>query len=610
MNINVHFADYIVIAIYFIGIVACGLWFGRNTKSTHEFFFSSQRFSWWLVAISCVATLIGSYSFIMYSEIGYQAGISSIMCYTNDWYIIPLFILVWLPIIYYSRVASIPEYFARRFDEKTRTAVLCIILVYLIGYIGQNLYTMGVAVRGILGVDLYICVVVVAIVSLLYMYHGGQTSVIMADFGQGLILVGAGLTIFVFGVIKLGGLDVFWNNLPVSHKLPFAGFNSPSEYHTVGTFWSDAITGSIAFYCMNQAMLMRFMSAKSVREGKKSITIVVLLLMPIAAIAVSSAGWIYKAMMPVADLSIAKNIEPKNIFVTLSNFVCPPGVFGFVIAALIAALMSTVDALINAVSAVAVNDIWRAKIRPGKPDEYYLKIARNFAIVATVLGIMLVPMFAQFKNIFQGFSHFTSVVTPPMVVVIALGAIWKRFTPCAAFYTLVVGFSLSCLSLWFPALVRPLAHGEQGSEFSYMRSLFGFVVSLTIAVVVSLFTKPKEEKEISGLVLATIPEAQKAFKGSEPSEEGIGIKIQAQLEITDMELNIISISEEMARTLYAKEGDLMYVSDARAWTGGLKSIHVKAGKIHNKPGIVMMSQKTLESGNLDLEKPVTLEKIM
>lgn len=609
MNITVHFSDYIVIGLYFIGITACGLWFGRNTKSTHEFFFSSQRFSWWLVAISCVATLVGSYSFIIYSEIGFQAGISSIMCYTNDWYIIPLFILVWLPIIYYSRVASIPEYFSRRFDEKTRTAALCIILIYLVGYIGQNLYTMGVAMRGILGIDLYVCVVVVAIISLLYMYHGGQTSVIMADFAQGLILVGAGFAVFAFGLMKLGGLEAFWNNLPVSHKLPFAGFNTPVEYHTVGVFWSDAITGSIAFYCMNQAMLMRFMSAKSVREGKKTITIVILVLMPIAAIAVSNAGWLYKAMMPT-DIGIAKNISPKDIFVSVANFVCPPGVFGFVVAALIAALMSTVDALINAVSAVAVNDIWRAKIRPGKSDEYYLKAARNFAIVATILGIMLVPMFAQFKNIFQGFSHFTSVVTPPMVVVIMLGAVWKRFTPAAAFYTLVLGFIINCISLWIPALVRPFAHGEQGDEYSYMRSLFGFLASIAIGVGITFFTKPKEEKEISGLVLATIPEAQKSFKGSEASEEGVGITIKSKIEISNLPHEVISLSQDDMQTLCAKEGDLMYVADARKWLGGLKSIHVKAGKPHSQKGVVFMSKSTLEAGNLILEQPATVEKIM
>lgn len=607
MNISIHPADYYVVAIYFIGIVSCGIWFGRHTKSTHEFFFSGQRFSWWLVSISCVATLIGSYSFIIYSEIGYNSGLSSSICYTNDWFILPFFLLVWLPIIYFSRVSSIPEYFARRFDEKTRMAALVIILIYLIGYIGQNLYTMGIAIRGISGINIYLCIIVVAIISLIYMYHGGQTSVIMADLIQGTILLSAGFLILGFGIAKLGGWEVFWDNLPSSHKLPFAGFNSPKEYHTVGNFWSDAIAGTIAFYCMNQAMLMRFMSTKSVREGKKTIAVVIFIMMPLAAIAVSSAGWLYKAMQST-NLAIDKNISPDNVFIGVSNFVCPPGFFGFVIGALLAALMSTVDALINAVSAIAVNDIWRAKIRPGREDAYYLKVARYFAVVATVLGILIVPIFAQFSSIFQGFSHFTSLVIPPMIVVIVMGSLWKRFTPVAAFITLVLGFAINLISIWVPQMVAPFAHGEAGPEYSYMRALFGLVVSSSIALTVTFFTTPKKEEEITGLTLSSIPNAQKAFKGSEPNEEGVGIYISGKLEVADVEG--ISLSQEDMKTLCAHEGDLMYVADHRPWLGGLRSVHVKAGKPHMDKGTIRMPLKTIENGDLLKNRMVKVEKIM
>ena len=77
-GVELHPLDWAVIAAYFGLVVGAGLWFSRFTKTTQDFFFGGQRFAWWLVAISCVATLVGSYSFINYSEVGFNFGIPSL----------------------------------------------------------------------------------------------------------------------------------------------------------------------------------------------------------------------------------------------------------------------------------------------------------------------------------------------------------------------------------------------------------------------------------------------------------------------------------------------------------------------------------------------------
>ena len=132
-------ADGVVIFAYFAGIVFLGMWFGKFTHTTADFFFGGQRFPWWVISVSCVATLVGSYSFIQYSEVGFNFGFSSLVAYTNEWFIMPLFLLGWLPIVYFGRLQSIPEYFERRFDRRTRLMVVALLLVYLVGYIGINL---------------------------------------------------------------------------------------------------------------------------------------------------------------------------------------------------------------------------------------------------------------------------------------------------------------------------------------------------------------------------------------------------------------------------------------------------------------------------------------
>ena len=171
--------DYGIMVGYFLVILALGTWFGRYNKSTRDFFFGGQKFSWWFITMSLVATTVGSYSFIKYSRVAYNYGLSSSQTYLNDWFWVPLFLFGWLPIIFFSKVVSIPEYFDRRFGPAARAMVTGLLLIYLIGYVGINLYTMGTALEALLGWDVFTAACVVACISAVYVTWGGQTSVIV-----------------------------------------------------------------------------------------------------------------------------------------------------------------------------------------------------------------------------------------------------------------------------------------------------------------------------------------------------------------------------------------------------------------------------------------------
>jgi hypothetical protein len=108
--------DYGIMIGYFVFMILIGMWFGRGQSTTKDFFFGGQRFSWWLIAFSLVATTIGSSSFVKYSKIAYSYGIASSQTYMNDWFWVPLLLFGWLPILYFSKVIRIPEYFQRRFS--------------------------------------------------------------------------------------------------------------------------------------------------------------------------------------------------------------------------------------------------------------------------------------------------------------------------------------------------------------------------------------------------------------------------------------------------------------------------------------------------------------
>ncbi|MAG20921.1 MAG: sodium/solute symporter [Candidatus Marinimicrobia bacterium] len=590
--------DQAVIIIYFVAVLLFGSYFGRYAKTTSDFFFGGRRYAWWLITISIVATGVGSHSFVKYSSKAFQYGFSSTMTYMNDWFFVPFFMFGWLPIIIYSRVRSIPEYFERRFNFTARFLATIMILLYMIGYIAIGFLTLATALYKIMGLPLMGTVIVIAVLTAVYMHFGGQTSVIFTDLLQGLILLFAGLFLFLLGIDYLGGFDIFWGALSSEQKLPLAPFNYPPDFNFVGIFWQDGIAGSIGFLFMNQGLIMRFMACKSVNEGRKAATMNILVVLPISAIVVSNAGWIGRAIVSVFPGQIDPNLNPNDVFVIVTNLVAKPGVFGFIIAALSAALMSTVDTLVNASANVFVNDLYRPFVKKEHSDKHFLEIARWTSVGVTALSVILVPVFNSFGTIYEAHGWFHSTFTPPLIVAVFLGIFWKRFTSAAVIATFTIGAGLMILGQVFPQLIAPFDHGIEmmpGRPYIYIGALYNIVVCAVVGVAVSLVTKPKNPEDIKGLSIFDVANAREYFKGSKPNDRE-GKKVLVQYRIVEDQEDVIRFSRNDLERMAADPGDLVYIMDKRKWMGGLKSIHSVYGTPHDEDGIVYVTEEQRKSG--------------
>ncbi len=600
--------DYAVIVLYFVSVVGFGLWFGKYTKSTTDFFFGGQRFAWWLIGFSGIATTVGSYSFVKYSDVGFRFGLSSTQSYLNDWFWIPILLFLWLPFLYFGRIKSVPEYFERRFGTGARMAATFLILLYLIGYVGINLYTLGQVMESLLGVPTIVGASLTAGVVMLYMFSGGQTSVIMTDLAQGIILLIAGLGLFFTGVYHLGGFGEFWALLPKGHKFFFSEFSDPPKFSFIGIYGQDGLANNGAFILMNQGMMMRFLSLKSVKEARKMTIFWILVLAPIAAITVSGGGWIAMALVQNGELET----NGKDAFVDAAAYLVKPGIFGFVLAALTAALMSTADTLINAVSAVFLNDVYRPYVNPGKEDRHYLKVARISSTVVVFVGILLVFVFQRQESIYAAHGMFTAAVTPPIVVAIFFGILSKRFTPAAALATMVGGGALVALS-FVPGLderlLSPFSFDMGPDSFKYTRALYGLLVCGIVGIVVSFFTKPRPEEEIVGLVNGTQLAAMRNFKGAKENRRP-GKKVRVAMAIDEglsgSEVAVVpqSVLDDMA----ADPGDLIYLCEPRWWFGGLRSVHLKVGDV-SEDGIVKISPEAVEDAHFVDGQDIIIEKL-
>ena len=587
--------DYGIMIGYFVIILIIGTWFGRKKTTTKEFFFGGQRFSWWLIACSLVATTVGSYSFVKYSNMGYAYGLSSSQTYFNDWIWFPLLAFGWLPILYFSRVTTVPEYFERRFDAKVRFGATFCILVYLVGYVGVNLFTMGKVLNALLGWSIPGSALLIAVISTTYVTAGGQISVIMTDLFQGVMLLVTGGVILFLGIDYVGGFGVFWENLPRDHRLAFANFNEDPKFPSVGIFWQDGIANSAMLYFLNQGIIMRFLAARSLRESRKAALVTVVGLMTVAAVVVAAGGWVAAALVNHGDLPA--DMKSDQAFYIATDFLARPGIFGLVLAALTAALMSTVDTLITAVAALTVNDVYKRHLRPQATDQQMLKVARISSVSVALIGVALVPVFMNFNSIYEAHGAFTASVTPPLVVTLLLSVFWRRFTAKAALFTLTGGLLAMVLSILYPQIIAPFAHGVPGKlpddggflsgmkVYKYMRACYGISVCAAIGVIVTFLTKPESAERQKGLVWGTVSDALRRYKGSPGSEHG-RVRTHGQPLVVSEEpsetrgegqLPVVALGRSVSERLGVSPGDLLYVSDSRWWLGGLRSAHVVVG---------------------------------
>jgi solute:Na+ symporter, SSS family len=616
---------------YFLLITAFGTYFSRFSHDVNDFFYSGQRFAWWIAAASMVATGIGSYSYLKYSEQGFQTGMSSAMTYTNDWFVLPFFMFGWLPIIYFARVRSIPEYFERRFNRTARYIAVTTILAYMFFYIGYNLYTIGVAIEGLVGIPQIYTVPVVTVLLGAYVTMGGQTAVIFTDLFQGIMLYLAGGLAILAGIYALGGFDEWWGYLPTSHRLPFVDLTADPKFNTSGLFWGEALAGSIAFTFMNQGFIMRYLAIKSVNDGRKAAVFNVLCTLPLSAVIVGAVGWIAKSLVikqaatggALAGMGFIDITNTFHTFMVVSweTLYHNSILFGFVVAALTAALMSTVDTLINACAAVGIYDIYKPLIKPNASDAHYLKAARWASVIATVIGLLLVIWFNGQKGSLMSI-HYKGimVIIPAIVTTIFMGAFWKRFNGVAACCAMVIGSIVTLLSVRYPEWISPfssfvsgpeLSETKPGSEFIYMRAMFGMSVTIMVGIVVTLLTKKPDAKKIAGLTVYSLDEGMAAFKGGKPNHT-VGEKVR-HLPIVlndDVAEGQISLSGSMMERLKADQGDMIYGEDSRWWLGGLRSDHFKAAAPHDGDADqVFISKKTHDNAYLLPNRFMTLEKI-
>ena len=168
------------------------------------------------------------------------------------------------------------------------------------------------------------------------------------------------------------------------------------------------------------------------------------------------------------------------------------------------------------------------------------------------------------------------------------------------------------LGQMYPSLISPFSHGIElrpGRGYSYIGALYNLFVCAGVGVIVTFFTKPNADKQLTGLTVFDVHKLKKIFKGSSINE-AIGKPVVVNFKVKDLGKDMVSFSKHDMKTINANKGDLVYIQDSRWWLGGLKSIHATFDDPHDENGIVYMSEVQRDSGMFIDNLPLKAEKEM
>ena len=447
MNTNFETLDYIVFALYAIVILSVGLWVSRSkkgeTKSTEDYFLASKSLPWWAIGASLIAANISAEQFIGMSGSGFAGGLAIA---TYEWMAALTLIVVgkfFLPIFIKKKIYTIPEFVEQRYSSQLKTILAVFwIALYVFVNLASVLYLGGLALQTILGVSMLSAVIGLATFAVAYSLYGGLSAVAWTDIIQVVVLILGGLVTTYLaldtasggqGFIK--GLNSIYAAVPerfdmILEKNNPEYMNLPGIGVLIGGMW----IANLYYWGFNQYIIQRTLAAKSLEESQKGILFAAALKMiiPLIVVIPGIAAYVIindpllmeklgeSGMTNIPSLSQADKAYPW-----LMQFL-PTGLKGVAVAALAAAIVSSLASMLNSTATIFTMDIYRQLINKNASESKTVNVGRLSALLALIIATIMAPLLGGIDQAFQFIQEYTGIVSPGILSVFVLGLFWKK----------------------------------------------------------------------------------------------------------------------------------------------------------------------------------------
>ncbi|MGF1604717.1 MAG: sodium:solute symporter [Rhodothalassiaceae bacterium] len=476
--------DTAIVIGYFLAVLAFGLYLSRRNKGADDYFLAGRQMIWPFIGLSLFASNVSSQTLIGLSGSAYKTGIA---VYSYEWMaavILVLFSLFVLPILLRSRVFTMPEFLARRYDARARVYLSVVTLfLNIVVDTASGLYAGGLVLQMVLpGVPLWQIITIVALIAGLYTIAGGLAAVIYTDAVQAILLLIGSTVIAVTALDAVGG----WS--AVTEAVPAAKLSLIRPLDDPGVPWLGLLTGvpllGFYYWATNQTIVQRSLAAKSTEHGRwGAIFAGALKLLPLFIMVLPGS----MAILLYPDLE-----NPDTVFPTLMFDLLPVGLLGLTLAGFIAALMSAIDSALNSASTLVTMDF----VRPARPDldsRRLMQIGRVVMALFLLFAILWAPQIARFGSLYEYLQIMFSYLVSPIVALFVVGLFWPRANAAGAAAGILVGLTGGA-ALFAVVIV----FGLFDLHFLYVAPVL-FLVCSVVIIVVSLATPAPDPARVEPL---------------------------------------------------------------------------------------------------------------
>ncbi|SUA42448.1 sodium:solute symporter family protein [Nocardia africana] len=509
--------DYALVAVYFVFVLGIGLMARARVSSSIDFFLSGRSLPAWVTGLAFISANLGAVEIMGMSANGAEYGMPTMHYFWIGAVPAMLFLgVVMMPFYYGSKVRSVPEFMRRRFGTGAHLVNAISFALAQVLIAGVNLYLLGSIVNVLLGWPLWVSVIVAALIVLSYITLGGLSAAIYNEVLQFFVIVAALLPLTLVGLHRVGGVSGLkdqvsarpdgaeqWHSWP-GHEL--SGFSS-SVLSVTGIVLGLGFVLSFGYWTTNFVEVQRALATHSISAARRTPIIGAYPKMFIPFIVVIP-GMVAALLIPqIAELKNTGHGDAtyNQSLLYLMKEVLPNGLLGVGLAGLLAAFMAGMAANISAFNTVFSYDLWQQYVIKDKPDGYYLTVGRLATIGATAIAIGTAFIAGSFSNMMDYLQTLFSFFNAPLFATFILGMFWKRMTPTAGWVGLVFG-TLSAVVVFILNKAGVFHLSGQGSSF--VAAGVAFVVDMVLSIAVSMWTAPKPDAELVGLVYSETPKAQ------------------------------------------------------------------------------------------------------
>jgi SSS family solute:Na+ symporter len=505
LRLNLDALDYAILGLYFVVVLGVGIAARRAIRTSVDFFLSGRAMPAWVTGLAFVSANLGALEILGMAANGAQYGMMTVHYYWIGAVPAMVFLgIVMMPFYYGSKVRSVPEFLRLRFNRPTQFVNALSFAIAQVLIAGVNLYALALVMRALLGWPLWTAIVLGAFIVLAYITLGGLSSAIYNEVLQFFVILAGLVPIAVIGLVKVGGLNGLFDavrNTDLGEAGLHTWANTGNAENPLGASWLGIVFGlgfvlSFGYWTTNFAEVQRALSARNMSAARRTPIIAAYpkLLIPVVTVI---PGLVALVVVPGLGAE-SGDLQYNNAIPILMRDLLPNGVLGVAVTGLLASFMAGMAANVSGFNTVFTYDLWQSYFRRDRPDEYYLRVGRVVTVVGVVIGIGTAFIAAGFSNIMNYIQALFALFNAPLFATFIIGMFWKRMTAWAGFYGLISG-TLGALVTYLLYKGGVLKFGSDLDQ-SFWGAGIAFVLVAIVSVVVTMFTTPKPESELRGLV--------------------------------------------------------------------------------------------------------------